>query len=457
MTTTDLTISYPDKKTRRTTLWLIRQFTSKRAFLPTSRELYRERGLAKQYRGDGHRTYFPTEDAWDSFVKFVKNVQRADPFATRSTVNDTHQAFVKGFANMLSDGLLPETTEDFVEYLPEAFKRALVCRAERTFSKMHGVTIESDGFLRIGHCWLGNYGNVCFDAIPETENEHKETSLKAIADTFEADSVIIATELNPGTSDRVQRESAYQCELALAILAVLLNLSYKWAFSKLWQIRRVCRPESGLARHRSFSIIEDGDPPWSRGLGFSMKFQEHGFAVDGDLVNKWHHLLGLGICNRLVTDPECGEIDLVNRLVNAMLHFRLAAGQTTPEMQMSTLWICVESFFTRDSDRVLNANLPGLLATTLSSMRQDYWPRGANGYDDLKRAFTDYYRFRSRSVHHGGRGHVPQVDVQEFSVVVASLVVDVIYAIHGGMGTANELSRASHQAIARLAPGGPKS
>ena len=457
MTTTDLRIRYSDKKTRRTTLWLIRQFTNERAFLPMSRELYRERGLAKQYRGDGHRTYFPTEVAWDAFVKFVKLVQRAEPFATRSTTNDTHQAFVQGFANMLSGGLLPETAEDFVEYLPELFKRALTCRAERTFSKMYGITIKTDGFLRIGHCWLGNYGDVCFDAIPETANEHKEKSLQAIADAFENDSVIIAAERSLGTSDRVQRESAYQCELALAILALLINLSYEWAFGKLWQIRRVDRPESGLATHRSFSIIEDGESPSPRGLGLSIKFREHGFDIDEDMVNKWHSLLGLGICNKLVTDPDYGESDLVGRLVNAILHFRLAAGQTTPEMQMSTLWICVESFFTRGSDRILNANLPGLLATTLSSMHRDYWPRGANTPDDLKRTFKKYYRFRSRAVHHGRRGHVARVDVQEFSVVVASLIVDVMYRIRSGIRTPDQLSRASQQVIAQLAHSNPKS
>lgn len=124
---------------------------------------------------------------------------------------------------------------------------------------------------------------------------------------------------------------------------------------------------------------------------------------------------------------------------------------------MSTLWICVESLFTRDSDRVLNANLPGLLATTLSSMRRGHWPEGANTPDDLKRAFTKYYRFRSRTVHHGRRGHVPRVAVQEFSVVVASLIVDVMYGIRGGMRNADQLSRASEQVIERLAHSDPKS
>ena len=451
MTTIDIKITFPDEKTRRTTLQLIRQFTGNRAFLPASRELVRERGLAKQYRGDGNRTYFPTEDAWDAFVRFVNLVEVAEPFASRSTADDTHGAFVRGFANMLSDRLLPETAADFVEYLPETFKNALTSRAERIFWKMFGVTVKCDGFLRIGHCWLGSYGDVCFDAIPETVNEHKKTSLQTIADAFENDATIIVAERNLGSSNRVERESEYQGDLSLAILCVFLNLSFKWAFARLWQIRRVDRPESGPAKHRTFSIIEDGESPSTRGLGFSIRFQESGFDVGTDMVNSWHDAMGLGICNRLVSDSAFREIDLVGRLVNAILHFRLAAGQSTLEMQMSTLWICVESFFTRDSDRVLDANLPGLLATTLSSMRREYWPRGANTHVDLKRAFTKYYGFRSRAVHHGRRGHVSLVDVQEFSVVVASLIVDVMHMIRGGMRTGEQLSEASQKVISRFA------
>ena len=351
---------------------------------------------------------------------------------------------------MLSDHLLPDTAADFLAYLPDSFKHAMISGAERTFSKLHGVTIKPDEFLRIGHCWLGNYGNLCFDGIPETVNGYKETSLRSISDVFEADSPVIAAARNRGTSEHVKRESAYQCDLALSILCVLVNLTYGSAFDKLWQIRRVDRPEFGLAAQCSFSILECGDPPSAPQFGVSVTFRDEWFDIDAEIVRRWHGSMGLSICNCLVTDPVYRDVDLVGRLVNAILHFRLAAGQSTPEMQMSTLWICVESLFTADTDRVLNANLPRLLATTISSMQRDYWPGRAKTVDELKRAFTKYYGYRSRTLHHGQRGHVSRVDVQDFSLVVASLIVDVMYMIRRGLQSAEELSLASQQLVDRV-------
>ena len=261
MTTTDLTITFPTDKSRRKALWLIRQFTSKRAFLPASIELHRERKLAMQYCGDGNATYFPTEKAWDAFVEFTRLVQCAEPFASRSTVNDTHGAFARAFANMLSDRLLPETVTDLVQYLPETFRRALTSRTERSFSKLNGVTIQFHGYLLVGQCWLGNYADLCFDAIPESANGHKATSLRLIATAFQDDSALIAAARNPGTTDRVTLETTYQLELALAVFCVLFNVTYEWAFNRLWQVRYVDKPELGFSNQRSFSIIVDGQPP----------------------------------------------------------------------------------------------------------------------------------------------------------------------------------------------------
>ena len=231
---------------------------------------------------------------------------------------------------------------------------------------------------------------------------------------------------------------------------MLVNLIYGSAFDKLWQIRRVDKPESGLGTQCSFSIYESSDPPPGPRLSTSVTFRGQWFKIDPEIVRRWHDSMGLSICNRLVTDPLYRDSDLVARLVNAILHFRLAAGQPTPEMQMSTLWICVESLFTMDTDRVRNANLPGLLATTITSMHRDYWPSRAKTLDELKRAFTKYYGYRSRTLHHGKRGHVSRRDVQDFSLVVASLIVDVMYMIRRGLQTAEELSKTSQQFVDRV-------
>ena len=447
MTTTNLTITFPADKSRRKALWLIRQFTSRRAFLPASIELHRERKLAMQYRGDGNATYFPTENAWAAFVAFAKLLQRAEPFASRSTVNDTHGAFAQAFANMLSDGLLPEAVDDFVPYLPDPFRRALTSRTERSFAKLNGATIKFDGCLLIGQCWLGNYADLCFDAVPENAHGHKAASLRSIATAFEDESAFIAAARNPGTTNRVGLEATYQFEIAIAILCVLLNVTYQSAFRRLWQIRHVDRPELGLSNQRSFSIIVDGQPSSPPQLGLSMKFRGQWFEIHEDLVATWHDSMGLGIINRLVTDPPYRDIDLVERLFTALRHFRVAAAQDAPEMQMSTLWVCVESLFTRASDRVLDENLPALVATTVSSVPREYWPSRASTPDELRRVFTRYYRHRSRTLHHGRRHHVSGVDVQEFSLVVASLIIDVVSMIRRGARTADQLERAARRAL----------
>ena len=449
-TPTDITITFRDKKKERTAARLIREFTGVKAFLRASRELYQERGLSMQYRGTQRRSYFPTEKAWKAFVKFVELVQDSEPFASRSTLIDTHGAFVHGFADMLSDRLLPDGASDLIAYLPDSFKDAVNSRYERTFYKLHGVTIKCDAFLRIGNCWVGTYGNVCFDGIHEAKEERTQTLLKSISNAFEAKSPIIAAGRNAGTSEHVKRESAYQCDLALSFLCVLLNLTYGSVFHKLWQIRRVDKPEFDIGSQCNFSILDSRDRASPSQLGVSVTFREQSLDIDTEIVRSWHDTMGLSICNLLVTDPLSRNGDLVARLINAILHFRLAARQSTPGMQMSTLWICVESIFTMDTEEVLNANLRGLLATTISSMRRDYWPNNATSIDELKGAFAKYYGYRSRTLHHGKRGHVTPRNVQDFSLVVACLIVNVIYMIDRGIQTAEDLSERSQLFADRL-------
>ena len=398
-----------------------------------------------QFRDDKSRTYFPTKAGWQAFVNFTRFIHHAEPFATRSTSNDTYQAFQRAYANMLSDRSLPETIEELVAYLPDSFKASLSNRAERCFSKVHGINIKGEIFFRIGHCWLGNYGCLCFESIPETDNYHKKDALDAIGGVFDENSAVVAGERNQGTTDRVKEESAYQWDLALSLLCLMLNMTYKSAFDLLWQIRTLDRPEFGLVVQRGFSIIEERDLLPQRQLGYSIKFAEQWFDIDTSVIDNWHESLGLGIVNRLTTDAIYHDVQLVGCLVNAILYFRQAANQSTPEMQMSTLWICVESFFTANNESILDANKKGLVAIIMSSLNRDYWPKGAKTLDDLENIFSKFYQYRSRTIHHGRRGHVSVQDVQEFSLVVSALILCVAFQIQKGMRTTEEIAQGAQQ------------
>ena len=440
----ELKISFPDKKTRQRCYSYLRKFTRENAFLmPSSTEeysqLYRERGLSMQYRADKSRTFFPTPEGWYAFVEFARNLHLADPFATHSTINDTHQAVQRAFANMLSADLLPETVEDLVAYLPYSFKRDLSARAERRFSKVQGINVTDNHFFRIGQCWLGRFGGLCFDAIPETLAGHKKHALEAVKVVFDEDSAVLAAARNLGTADRIKEESTYQWDFALSALCVLVNLTYQSVFDRLWQVRILDRPEYGLATQRSFSIIEQEKGMSERQVSYSTTFVEQWFDINTSIINEWHDSLGLGIFNRIGEVVPSGGEDLARRMVNAILYFRVAASQSTPEMQLSTLWICVESFFTVNNPEVLKANSRGLITMVTKILQRDHWPRRAQTPEELRKAFAKFYGWRSRTLHHGQRGHVSWRDVQDFSVVVGVVIVGVAYLMDEGVRTVKEL------------------
>ena len=452
---TDIKVTFVDEKARRKCAGLLRQFTGRKAFVKPSgveelRQLYRERGLWMQYQDDRHRPYFPTEDGWEAFVEFARLLHQAEPLKSRATEGDTTQACNRAFANMLSNGLVPTSIKDLVEYFSGEFKCSLRGRAERVFSKVRGITATEDCFVSIADCWFGGYGQLSFEVIQETDSHFKEKALEEISEVFKVDSAFIAGNRNLGTSDRVEEDSAYQCELALSLLCVMLNMTYAQPFSGLWRVQRMDGPEFGVDAHASFSIIESADPESRGKLAIKRVFPQQPFEIDTNLVDTWHERLRLGAINRLVSSSTFHDAELVDCLIGAILYFRRAASQPTPEMQVTTLWICVESFFTGSRDEVMRENVRGLLAMTASSMNPDYWPKGAKTPEELRSVFTAFYDYRSRTVHGGRRGRVSIGQVQEFSLVVCNLLIAVVDLVEKGMRTTQELVDASRAYVNRL-------
>ena len=336
-------IQYANRKIRRTYQQYLGQFSGKKGLVVASgkkdlRALHKERRLSMQYRDDKNITCFPTQTGWNAFVEFTRLIHQVEPFASRFTAADTFEAFQRAFANMLSDGLLPCSPDELVAYFPDSYRAELSSKAHRSFSSVHGLKVEGDLFLRIGHCWIGKYGSLCFDEIPETAAHQKKYALEVIGDVFDETTTVVAGGRNVGTARRAIEESAYQWELSLSILCLLLNMTYKSSFDRLWQIRILERPEYGVAPHRSFSIVDKGcDTSLKRELSFRIVYLNQPFDIGREALGVWHDSLGLDIFNRLVTEAEYHDVELVGRLTNAVLYFRQAANQSTPEMQISTL------------------------------------------------------------------------------------------------------------------------
>jgi hypothetical protein len=442
-----LTILFRTPKLERKANRLVRQFTAIKSFvIPKTTEEYwellKERGLSKQYQIGTGRTFFPTEEGWTYFLQFCRALHEAEPFRSRSTPNDVFQNVNRAFARILTDGKLPENAEDVINSLPSEFVDDLTSRRERAFSILNGIELEGHSFFRVGKCFIGNFEAMSFDWCPE--GRHTESTIEALNRVCEKNSAIIAGECIPGTSEFVEKENAFQCELALAILSVMLNMTYVRSFERLWQLRRVDRPEGGMSRHIEWNLTHYG-PGSRRTMGSRTRFTAQRFKINDELVATFHNKLELDLLNWIVQGSPEIQSDLSARLINALFYFRQAATQVTPEMQISALWICVESFFTAGNEKVLETILPGLLGITIGTLNHEYWPSEAKSVDDMKKVFSRYYGHRSRTFHHGSRGHVSANDVQQFSFVVSNLIIGVTHLISHGYKTAEELLQGAKQ------------
>ena len=412
--------------------------------------LHRERGLGMQHRDGFKKTFFPTEDGWCHFREFIDLLHSAEPFRSRAVYNDVFQAFSEAFARLLSDGLLPEEVGDFFEYLPDKFVNALTKRFERVAVKVNGIEFDGAAFYRIGYCWIGQFGSITFDCLSDTYRESTEKWLESIEKMYESSGCVLLTDPIQGTSDHVPQEAIYRFEITVSALCVMLNMTYENAFDRLWRVRDMHRPEQGYSKHFSFSFISDNDGDDGVSLGVSTQSMGQWFDINAEILDRWYRQFGLSLINDLISSGSNGRTDLHLRWINALLYFRQAATQQIPEMQIAMLWVCVEAFFTADNDKILEAVIPGLLAATAWSMPIEFWPKKSQTLSELEAVFKKYYGFRSRTFHHGRRGHVTAIDVQEFSSVVSNLIVAIAHLIGGGISTADELLQRSRALLERV-------
>lgn len=446
-------IVFEDRKLQRKANWHVKHFARLEALerqqTPQARiALLKQRGFDKQYRGSKNNTFFPTEDGWNKFLGFIELISKAQPYSTKATFSDVINAYSIAFSDMLSAGRLPENYDDFVEYLPPQFIDSLEGFG-MLFHKLEGITFEEDVFLRVGQTWIGKFGGLSFDELPKGDRYGNEKNLQALKQVFEDKTPVISGGRVYATSKRASREDSFRSELGLGVLVVLLNMTYKNVFSKLSILRRIERPEQGISKHVSFGLAgREGSA--EHHLTMSMRYTDQPFEIDASKVSYWHESLCLSELNGIIGMQSELQTELHAKLLKAILYFRQATLQAIPEMQMSTLWVCVESLLTVGGEQVLESNIPTLLAISEWLLPRDLWPDNVENLEQLEMTFKSYYGSRSQTSHHGSIGHVSRLEVQQFSIVVCNLIVAITHLSMTGFSTKRDMLQASKEFLKRI-------
>lgn len=431
-------LEFPNKKAKRACLYALKMFSRPSAILiPKSTQetmqLYRERRLSMQYSDYVH-TYFATEHGWKYFIDFIDQISTLEPFASRATREEILSEFKAAMTRSIKRGQFPETIEELISEIDESFAISIKSHRERSFFKVLGVNIDINFPFAIGSCFLGRFNHLSIDHTFHSDPEFATATQKALDSVFEEHTPVLISGISFGTSDICRVRNFESSEIALSLLQVFINFSYERAFKNLGKIMLFQRPEQGLSRQLDFSLV--GTSSSLSDISINTKFASQDFKIDLSLVKMWNTDMALWAINEVIfTNPES---ELFYRFINSLHFFRQAAFQSSCELQLSTLWIAVESIFTADSKKVKNANISALSALTGRTIRQDHWPSGARTKEELEATLAKNYDYRSRTFHHGRRGIVTETNVNEFSILVCNLILSVAWAIHQGCSTLDD-------------------
>jgi len=228
-----------------------------------------------------------------------------------------------------------------------------------------------------------------------------------------------------GSPEVSRQQFEHRTVLTVGILAVCGALLFKGA---IWQshVRAVIAPHQQTMAVSVFSWDAGGaNPNVSRSWGQDKKLPLNAEAVSylrkECFLDRLAELLGL---------KERTEVQ--DAIVRALYWFADAHADPNTTMRFIKLWSCAECFFAITDQDVTEANARGI-ATILTFA--GYGITTAGEYAKFKRRLKAFYDLRSRAVHRAQFGEVQLQDLEEFSRLIAWLIVSMTALTERGYQT----------------------
>lgn len=236
-------------------------------------------------------------------------------------------------------------------------------------------------------------------------------------------------------SPQVSRQQfEHRTVLTVGILAVCGALLFK---GSIWQshVRVVITPHQQTMAVSVLTWEAGGaNPNVSRSWGQDKKLPLNAAAISylrkECFLDRLAELLGLA-----------EKTELQDAIVRALYWFADAHADRNTTMRFIKLWSCAECFFAITDQDVTEANARGI-ATILTFA--GYGIATVGEYDKFKRRLKTLYDLRSRAVHRAQFGEVQLQDLEEFSRLIAWLIVSMTALTERGYQT---LAAVKEQAV----------
>lgn len=339
----------------------------------------------------------------------VSTIDGAEYFRGRAAYSDIWTACRTALAEFISQGLMPETAEEFLKPVRDCIEKE-VC--SRTFVvSMYGVELKEMESLNLGRFRLvrPTAAMVLSSGISD-KNDRLPTLMKQMGEK----QLWFVGAIN-ATYDVAKREFFHHARLAAGLLAISAASTFEQG-AQAFRIGAVASPEEARTPQIVYLSWIDGTDY----LGYVRQWRKgQDYEINATLADQLQAAPVFATMLRILQQSRHNKLE--GAIVRAVYWFADAHKDPTPVMRLVKFWSCIESFFSQKQDITMSVSIGTAAVLTFGSF--GFVPRSS--YMATRKRLAALYAKRSKAVHDGMHDHVEASDLADLSQWAAWLILSM--------------------------------
>ena len=228
-----------------------------------------------------------------------------------------------------------------------------------------------------------------------------------------------------GSPYKARESFQHKTILAVGILGIYGSILYK---GQIWQTRVNATISSFDNRKTATSISWVGT---GENLSYSRSWgPEQDLPFTAESLAYLKETCFLEQMGALIDNPQPSELDI--SILRSIYWFSEAYKDRNPIMQFTKLWVCAESFFSGDREKIVSSNVKGITAILLFAGFNVITPEQSR---KTKKRIEDLYDLRSRALHQATFHEISNKDLCELSHWIAWVIISMVALSQKGYKT----------------------
>lgn len=371
----------------------------------------------------GGRVYF-TNEGVQAIRRICFFIEQTDKYHTLLIYNDIFQTIISEIDRWFNNELVP----DCKEFLDPLYKKlsnliktfTFVCRVE-------GISLDGINEISIGGKVIQPYDPNFITGISYST----EKIPKRMRDEYSKSLVISGKEV--GSHDGALERFYYNAEMCLSVIRLYSCVLFKDAINSI-QIRLVNTCHGAYGNASCLGWSNERCSPL-----FTVYYKSDQEAkIDKQILKNLKQKYFFDDFSRIINKKDRTELE--ESILKSVYWFGEAQKDRFRVSKWIKLWSCMECFFTIKHKGISEALSRGITSILVAG---GYSHKEYFSYNDTKNKIKRFYNLRSKAIHRAEYNHIERIDLEEFSYIVAFVIITMIPLTLKGYDTLRQVRRSA--------------